>query len=119
MGAILAQIGTEFAVNSVFLKYSRDDERQADLMGTQILFDSNYDPRYMAKFFEKLDSKGRGSDFFSNLPNPGNRIQSIDGEIAKLGDVSATTDDDTAEFQSIQQYVKSLPPAPNTGPGQP
>src|SRR5512136_1295102 len=65
-GALLAQLGSEFAMGSVLLKYSRDDERQADLMGTQILYDCNYDPTNMAKFFEKLESKGRSIDFFSS-----------------------------------------------------
>ncbi|MBI4473333.1 MAG: M48 family metalloprotease [Acidobacteria bacterium] len=37
VGAILAQLGIGFAANSILLKYSRDAERQADLMGTQIL----------------------------------------------------------------------------------
>jgi predicted Zn-dependent protease len=39
-GAALAQLGAGFTVNSILLKYSRDAESQADLMGTQILFDS-------------------------------------------------------------------------------
>ena len=40
VAAILAQIGTSFAANSILLKYSRDDERQSDLMGAQILYDT-------------------------------------------------------------------------------
>ena len=58
--AIVAQIRTSFAASSILLKYSRDDERQADLMGAQILYDASYDPRYVAQFFEKLDSKEEG-----------------------------------------------------------
>ena len=64
VGAIIAQIGTGFAVNSILLKYSRDDERQADLVGAQILYDSNYDPYAMSRFFDKLETGNRGMDFF-------------------------------------------------------
>ena len=39
-GAALAQLGAGFTLNSIMLKYSRTDESQADIMGTQILYDS-------------------------------------------------------------------------------
>ncbi len=116
-GAVLAQIGTKFAANSILLKYSRDDERQADLMGAQILFDTGYDPKYLATFFEKLDTKGRGTDFFSSHPNPENRIQNISAEISKLG-MSPSGIGNDREFQNIRALVKSLPPAPKSSPQQ-
>jgi Zn-dependent protease with chaperone function len=112
VGAILAQIGTGFAVNSILLKYSRDDERQADLIGTQILYDANYDPIYMARFFENLETDRGGSDFFSSHPNPENRIENIHAEIAKLGPAKAGVVNNTSEFRNIKSYLKSLPPAP-------
>ena len=99
--AILAQVGTSFAASSILLKYSRDDERQSDLMGAQILYDASYDPRYVAQFFEKLDSKGRGSDFFSSHPNPDNRIQNINTEIRKLGSIP---DNAVERYTRIPEY---------------
>jgi Zn-dependent protease with chaperone function len=116
--AILAQIGTSFAASSILLKYSRDDERQADLMGAQILYDANYDPRYVAQFFEKLDSKGRGSDFFSSHPNPDNRIQNINTEVRKLGSIPDNAVNDTREFRDIKNLLRSLPPAPKADENQ-
>ena len=65
----LAQLGANFAVNSILLKYSRTAESQADVLGTQILFDSGYDPRAMAQFFEILEAQQRDKgqvEFFSN-----------------------------------------------------
>lgn len=115
-GAVLAQLGAGFAVNSVLLKYSRDAERQADIIGTQILFDANYDPKYMAEFFEKLDTGGRGTDFFSSHPNPDNRMAKIRTEIAKLGRRSGSRVNNSSEFTSIKALVKSLPPAPKANP---
>ena len=41
-------------LNAVFLKYSRDAETQADIVGTQILSRAGYDPMDMANFFEVL-----------------------------------------------------------------
>ena len=66
-GAALAQLGAGFTVNSILLKYSRDAEKQADLMGTQILYDSGLDPRAMGQFFQKIEG-GNGVAFFSDHP---------------------------------------------------
>jgi Zn-dependent protease with chaperone function len=116
--ALLGQLGGSFVVNSVLLKYSRDAERQADLIGTQILFDANYDPGYMAKFFEKLDTGDRGTDFFSSHPNPDNRMENINVEIGRLGTRSGRRVNDNQEFRRIKSLLKSLPPAPETGTSQ-
>jgi Zn-dependent protease with chaperone function len=112
MKSLLVQLGAGFTLNSFLLKYSRDDERQSDLIGAQILYDASYDPIYMAKFFEKLETGKRGSDFFSSHPNPDNRIKGIDAEISRLGPIAFNTTNDTSEFRSVQKYVKSLPPPP-------
>ena len=65
-GAALAQLGAGFTVNSILLKYSRDAESQADLMGTQILYDSGYDPRAMGQFF----AEDRGREWHRVLQRP-------------------------------------------------
>jgi beta-barrel assembly-enhancing protease len=116
IASLIAQYGAGFTVNSILLKYSRDDERQADLIGTQILYDAGYDPQYMAKFFEKLETGKRGSDFFNSHPNPDNRIKNIHMEISKLGSLDNNTNVDSSEFQRIKKYLKSLPPAPKAKP---
>ena len=38
----------------MFLKYSRDDERQADDLGLRYMYQQNYDPREMPQVFETL-----------------------------------------------------------------
>ncbi|HYK89590.1 MAG TPA: M48 family metalloprotease, partial [Acidobacteriota bacterium] len=114
VGGLLTKYGTSFAVGSILLKYSRDAERQADLMGTQILFDCNYDPRMLAQFFEKLQSKGGGTDFFSDHPNPDKRMQSIETEVDRIGRHTGDYVNDSTEFHTIQQRVRSMPPPPKT-----
>src|SRR5260370_10113788 len=57
LGGVLAQVGAGFTLNSIVLKYSRDDEMQADVLGTQILYDAGYDPRALAQFFEKIEAR--------------------------------------------------------------
>src|SRR5436853_4485446 len=69
----LAQVGVGRGANSVLLKFSRNAESQADLMGSHIMAESGYNPLELARFFETLEAKNssRGIQFFSDHPNPG------------------------------------------------
>jgi beta-barrel assembly-enhancing protease len=111
VAGVLAQVGAGFAADSVLLKYSRDAERQADLMGTQILYDTKYDPRAMMQFFEKLQAQGgsRMPQWLSSHPDTKNRINDVGGEIDRLGGVPSGAAADSPEFQSIRRYVSKLP----------
>lgn len=116
---LLAQLAAGFSLNSILLKYSRTDESQADILGTQILYDSGYDPRAMAQFFEKLNAETKGkqpAQFFSDHPNPGNRAERVDEEVDKLGGTPAHYVSDSPEFHEIKKYVHALPPPPKTPP---
>jgi predicted Zn-dependent protease len=108
IGGLLTRMGASFAANSVLLKFSRDAERDADLLGAQILHDGNYDPRAMAQFFEKLQQSGgsRGVEFFSSHPNPGNRIGSVNQEIQKIGGPARNYRRDSAEFQQVKRHLR-------------
>jgi Zn-dependent protease with chaperone function len=118
VAGLMAQLGASFTLNSVMLKYSRTDESQADIMGTQILYDSGYDPRAMAQFFEKLQAESKGkrpAEFFSDHPNPEHRIDRVDEEVDKLGGPPPNYKTDSPEFQGIKRYVLSLPAPPKSG----
>lgn len=119
-GAMLAQLGAGFAANSLLLKYSRNAESQADILGAQILYDSGYDPRAMVQFFETIQARsrsGRTSEFFSNHPNPENRAGRVNQEVQKLGGWSRNLTNDSPEFQEIKRYLQSLQGAPTGGDG--
>jgi len=110
-GALLTQ-GVALGAGSVLLHYSRSDETQADVLGTQALYDTGYDPRAMAQFFEKLEAETKGKNppqFLSDHPNPGNRVERVDEEVDKLGGVPANAKRDSAEFEAIKREVLALP----------
>ena len=114
---ILSQVGG-FAANSILLRYSRDAESEADLMGTQILYDLGYDPKAMAQFFDKLAKEHKGSQteqFFSNHPIPENRIIKVNDEIRRLGALPPNPRTDSADFQEVKKIMLSLP-APKPAP---
>jgi predicted Zn-dependent protease len=118
--AMLAQLGAGFAAKSILLKYSRTDESQADIMGTQILYDSGYDPRAMAQFFEKIqaESKGGQLEFFSDHPNPDHRIERVDEEIRNLGGARPGSKTDSPEFQQIKRSLLGRPAPAGKGTGK-
>jgi hypothetical protein len=110
-GALLTELGS-FTAGGVLLRYSRTAESQADVMGTQILYDAGYDPRALAQFFEKLEAETKGKnppEFFSDHPNPEHRVGRVDEEVEKLGGVSSNAKRDSAEFEAIKREVLALP----------
>lgn len=109
MAGQLSQLGISFVAGSVFLKYSRDAEKQADLVGAGILNDAGYNPQGMVSFFRKLgEESGRsgGSDFFQSHPNPGNRAQYVQAEVNTLPKRALAQD--SAEFRAIKQRVAGM-----------
>jgi predicted Zn-dependent protease len=106
-------LGISFGVGSYFLKNSRQSESEADLLGADIMYDAGYDPHALAEFFAKLEDQagGRGSEldqFFSDHPDPGNRVESVSHEVATLP--SKVYSLNSAEFLSMKQTVATMKP---------
>jgi hypothetical protein len=95
------------------LKNSRSAESQADEVGTYILYRAGYDPHAMAQFFEIIEKKypQRTIEFFSDHPNPENRIQKVDALIAQLGPPNQGRRD-SPEFQAAKKETLALPAPP-------
>ena len=74
----------------MFLKFSRDDEKQADDLGLRYMYSDGYDPKQMVHVFEVLgrisanSGSGRIPEWMSTHPDPGNRAQRIQTEIDTL-----------------------------------
>ncbi|HEY4693656.1 MAG TPA: M48 family metalloprotease, partial [Bellilinea sp.] len=71
----------------ISMKYSREDEIDADWLGVCFMNDSGYDPQDMVKVMQLLDSLSQGErppEFFSTHPDPGNRVLQIQEAIQNL-----------------------------------
>jgi beta-barrel assembly-enhancing protease len=110
VGDIVTQ-GTQIGVGAYLMKYSREYETQADVLGAQILARAGYDPLDLARMFETIEKQGgnRGPEWLSSHPNPGNRQERIAQE-ARLLKVSAARRN-PSEFSAIQTSLKRMPPA--------
>jgi Zn-dependent protease with chaperone function len=112
-GAMIAQ-GAEMGLGAVLLRYSRDFEKQADLLGAQIMARAGYDPRALGRMFETIEreSKSGGGggggtpQWLSSHPNPGNRTAYINKEAESL---TITTAADDSEFAPVKAVFASLP----------
>ncbi len=103
-----------FGLNSLFLKFSRDDEEQADIVGAQIMARAGYDPMAMARMFETLRQQaGRDpsklEQFLSDHPSPKNRAARIQKEVRLIGEVNQRGP--IGDFARIQARLNDLPPA--------
>src|SRR5712692_243185 len=81
--------GLNLAIPMGFLKFSRDQEREADYLGLQYMYKAGYDPNAFVSFFEKLQAQERrrpGSipKIFSDHPPTPERVQKAQEEIATI-----------------------------------
>jgi predicted Zn-dependent protease len=69
-------VAADLALQLVALKYSREDEKTADLGGMDYMFRAGYNPNGMLETMQILQKEdaSRPSDFFSTHPSPENRI---------------------------------------------
>ena len=66
------------------LRYSRDDETQADTLGVCLMIASGYNPQGMVEVMQVLQNASGGSsqpEFLETHPNPANRIVQIQNAI--------------------------------------
>jgi peptidase M48-like protein len=110
-GSVIAQ-GSQFGLGAYFLKYGREYERQADLLGAQIMARAGYDPREMANMFKTIEAEGgsNGPEWLSDHPNPGNRYEAITKEAASLRVEGRR---DTGDFRTAKARLTGMPPAPS------
>jgi Zn-dependent protease with chaperone function len=114
VGSIIAQ-GTQFGLSTYFLKYSRDYERQADILGAHIMANAGYDPRDLANMFQRIERQGGGGgpEWLSSHPNPGDRYERINREARLLNVNPSRATQDTGRFNRIQAELRSRPRAPS------
>ena len=106
----LAGAGVSFAAGSYFLKNSRQSEKEADLLGTDIMYDAGYDPIQLPTFFRKIEAEGsRGPQFLSDHPDPGNRVEYVRREIETLPPKS-NLKENSPQFDEIHRMAMGMHP---------
>jgi hypothetical protein len=108
-----AQIGAQ-GVGVYFLKFSREYETEADILGAQIMARANYDPQDLANMFRTIErvSGGGGGGFLSDHPSPKNRYARINQEAQYLRVTNPIKV--TRDFERIQARLRGMPKAPTS-----
>ncbi len=101
---LLAQV----AGAGAFAKYSRDAEREADVLGVRYMAAAGYDPDGMARMFETLLDRrqrrpGSVERFFSSHPLTESRIAAVEREAAKVDRPGLTRTDPA--FQQVHRRL--------------
>ena len=113
VGGAVAQ-GSKFGLGTAFLRFSREYERQADLLGSHIMARAGYDPRDMASMFKTIAKTGgsAGPEWLSDHPDPGNRAAAITREAESLQVQNRV--DNRAAFADVQARLGRMAAAPTT-----
>ena len=98
---------TQLVTGLALMKYSRDQEKQADLTGLDYISRQGYDPTAMVRTMEimKRASGGKSQvEFLSTHPNPGNREEYLQEAIEKkYGGERGKTNEEAFERTVLQR----------------
>src|SRR5271165_364260 len=105
--------GLNIAIPLSFLKFSRDDEREADFLGLQYMYKAGYDPNAYITFFERIqaDEKrqpGTIPKVFSTHPPTPERIERTQKEIARILPAKQEYIVTTSEFDSVKARLRAV-----------
>ena len=106
------QLGAYAGATLYLLKFGRDYEKQADILGAQIMSRAGYDPRDMVRLFRRLEGGGGKGlpQWLSDHPDLEKRARRIEEEAALLP-ASEGRADYVASFERIRERVRTMPDA--------
>jgi len=82
------------------LKFSREDESEADIVGLELAARAGYDPQAGVSLWRKMLATGKGTPppFLSTHPSGATRIQDIEAKLPKVAPIYANADKPTRRF---------------------
>ena len=83
LGDVAANVGTQLLT----LRFSRDDETDADLVGLELAARGGYNPQAAVSLWQKMAQAGSGSggpSFLSSHPSGPQRIQQLQSNVPKV-----------------------------------
>ena len=106
-GAGAANIAARYVAGGTFLKFSRDDEQEADRVGVGIMMRAGWDAHGMIELMATIREQQKRDPssvetFFSNHPSPQDRVE----ELARIVPRRHAGRRDSAEFRSIRARLR-------------
>jgi Zn-dependent protease with chaperone function len=105
--------GSQLALPMSYLKFSRDDERQADYLGLQYMYKAGYDPNAFVSFFEKIEAEekrnpGTIPKLFADHPPTPDRMEAAQREIATILPPRDQYIVTTSEFDMVKARLRRI-----------
>lgn len=112
-GGYAARQAAGVAVPMTFLKFSRQDETEADYLGVQYMYAAGYDPVGCISIFEKLEALEKSKpgvlgQLTATHPVDADRIAKTQKEIDRILPSKAEYVVTTSEYKAIRQRVMDL-----------
>jgi beta-barrel assembly-enhancing protease len=113
LAGLAARQAANAAAPMAFMKFSREFETEADLLGIQYLWKSGYDPNAAVDFFEALQSTehrepGRVARLFRTHPLTSDRIEKTQKNIDTLLPARGEYVLNTSEYEEIRVRLEGL-----------
>ena len=99
------------------LKFSREDESEADIVGMELSARAGYDPKAGVTLWQKMLAVGKGAppQFISTHPSGATRIQDIEAKLPKVEPLFAAADKPTRRFGPPAKPAAASAPAQGGG----
>ena len=109
----ISQMAAQMVATGVFMKFSRQAEREADRLGARIVYDASLRPQAMVSFLDKLAGLQKSQSnavqkFFSSHPSPTERSNNVSALIGSYPAKSAPVGD-AATFPEVKRQLAALP----------
>src|SRR5687768_4672880 len=112
IGGMLINNAAQFGALLGFMKFNRNAESEADVLGVQYLYAAGYDPNAMSTMFEKLSAKnkkkpGTISKLFSTHPQSIDRMEATRVLVSRFPEKEEYVLS-TSEFQRVKNRLLRL-----------
>jgi predicted Zn-dependent protease len=98
------------------LKYSRENESEADMLGFYEMLRAGWHPNGLLKFFTRMQQAERGRTpldvMLSDHPSSSDRAAAIRRELASVK-ITAPLTEQTVQFKALKEALRLMPPAPS------
>jgi predicted Zn-dependent protease len=112
IGAQGGQVATGLAAQAYLATYTRDAEREADRLAIETMVRGGWDPNGMNRMFLKLMEQSAGGfrapQLLSSHPATAERMENVNSEIAKYGELPRLRSTDGGRLEIIQKRIRLI-----------
>ncbi len=113
IGGFIGRTVAGLAVPMTFLKFDRTDERRADFLGLEYMYEAGYDPQAFVRFFQQVEATNKQhpgfiARAFETHPPDKSRIKAAETEIDTVLPPKKQYILDTSEFEQMKARLAEL-----------